>query len=140
MIDRFYGEYRFLSNFFAAPVKYMGVEYPSSEHLYQALKTIDPTEREWVRTASSAGEAKKRGKKITLRDNWIDIKDGIMESVLSLKFQNPELREKLLATGDVELIEGNTWGDTEWGVCNGTGLNKLGLALQKLREELRAED
>ncbi len=137
-IDKFAGEYRWLSNFFPAPIQYGGAEYPSSEHLYQAMKTLDPQEREWVRISPTAGVAKKRGQKVTVRDNWSEIKYEIMTSILAIKFeQNPELRGKLLATGDAELIEGNFWNDVEWGVCNGIGQNKLGLALQALRKEIR---
>jgi len=133
-IDQFEGEFRFLSNFFVAPVEFEGKVYPSSEHLYQALKTLDPEEREQVRLAPTPGASKKMGKTITLRPDWDDVKDGIMEEIIRLKFtQNPELAEKLLATGDAELIEGNWWGDVYWGICKGEGLNKLGLLLQALR-------
>ncbi len=50
-----------------------------------------------------------------------------------------DLREKLLATGDRKLVEGNTWGDTFWGVCRGNGKNHLGKILMKIRAELQAE-
>jgi hypothetical protein len=53
------------------------------------------------------------------------------------KFQDPELKTKLLATGDAELIEGNWWGDVYWGVCNGEGRNELGKILMQVRDELR---
>jgi ribA/ribD-fused uncharacterized protein len=133
-IDQFEGEFRFLSNFFVAPVEYEGKVYPSSEHLYQALKTLDPEEREQVRLAATPNASKKMGKKVTMRPDWDDVKDSVMEEVIRLKFtQNPELAQKLLATGDAELIEGNWWGDDYWGVCKEEGLNKLGLALQALR-------
>lgn len=137
MIDSFEGEYRFLSNFYSAPIKYHGMIYPSSEHLYQALKTLDLTDRTWIKNAETAGQAKKRGKEVTLREDWDDIKDDVMRDILKLKFeQNPELAQKLIDTGDQELVEGNWWGDVEWGVCKGVGKNKLGLLLQELRTKL----
>lgn len=68
-----------------------------------------------------------------------DIKLQVMEKALRLKFQNPELRKKLIATGDKELVEGNPWGDRYWGVCNGSGKNKLGKLLMKIRKELQEE-
>lgn len=112
MIDSFKGEYRFLSNFSPGQIKH-GEVYPTAEHLYQALKTLDPEERKFVRIAPTPGEAKRRGKKITLREDWDKVKDNIMRMILALKFsQNPNLMKKLLATGDQQLIEGNTWGDT----------------------------
>ena len=51
--------------------------------------------------------------------------------------QNPGLLDKLLATGDAELVEGNTWGDQVWGVCDGVGENHLGKTLMRIRSELR---
>ena len=51
-------------------------------------------------------------------------------------FQNEDLGQKLMNTGDAVLIEGNYWGDRYWGVCNGEGQNKLGKILMKIREEL----
>ncbi len=137
MIDKFEGEYRFLSNFSKGQIEYEGEVYLTSEHFFQAAKTINDAEQEFVRIAPTPGEAKKRGKKITLREDWDEVKDGIMRKALRLKFeQNPELAKKLMDTGCQELVEGNTWGDVEWGVCFGTGQNKLGLLLQELRETL----
>ena len=62
-----------------------------------------------------------------------------MEDLLMVKFKNPELRSRLLATGDAELIEGNNWGDCFWGVCLGEGRNELGKALMRVRERLQNE-
>ena len=47
-----------------------------------------------------------------------------------------DLRSLLVATGDRELIEGNTWGDTFWGVDKNTGQgeNHLGRILMELRD------
>ena len=50
--------------------------------------------------------------------------------------QHPDLKEKLLSSGSVHLIEGNDWNDREWGVCNGEGKNKLGKILMRIRGEL----
>jgi cytidine deaminase len=68
-----------------------------------------------------------------------------MATVLRAKFQAPELRRKLLATGDRELIEGNNWRDTTWGCIrdkegNWKGRNELGKLLMQIRDELRAEE
>lgn len=61
-----------------------------------------------------------------------------MYEVCRAKFlQNPDLADKLVATGDAELIEGNTWGDTVWGVCNGSGENRLGEILMRVRSEIQ---
>ena len=60
-----------------------------------------------------------------------------MHSVLQAKFAVPALRDALLATGDAELVEGNTWGDTYWGVCGGRGRNQLGRTLTRIRDDIR---
>ena len=60
-----------------------------------------------------------------------------MEKCVRYKFaHHPELKEKLLATGDAYLEEGNTWGDRIWGVYQGQGENRLGKILMKIRKEL----
>ena len=63
-----------------------------------------------------------------------------MLDIVMAKFrQHPDLTEALLDTGDAELIEGNTWNDTTWGVCNGKGLNWLGKILMIARAQLKLE-
>jgi predicted NAD-dependent protein-ADP-ribosyltransferase YbiA (DUF1768 family) len=53
--------------------------------------------------------------------------------------RNQDLKEQLIATGNEELVEGNTWGDIYWGVSRGRGKNMLGKILMRVREELRNE-
>jgi N-glycosidase YbiA len=136
-IDKFDGGYRFLSNFYMHPVKLDGVIYPSSEHGYQAAKTLDPAQREIIRTCSTPGQAKRAGKKVSLRPDWESVKLQVMEDLVRQKFNSPGLKELLLSTNNDELVEGNAWGDTYWGVCNGRGQNHLGKILMKVRQELR---
>jgi ribA/ribD-fused uncharacterized protein len=136
IIDRFNDSNRFLSNFYPSTIFYEGLRYPSVEHAYQSLKSSIPEEREKIRNAISAGQAKKIGKTVTLREDWEQIKVPLMKDLLRLKFDNPFLRYKLLATGNSILIEGNTWNDVFWGVCRGNGLNMLGKLLMEVREEL----
>lgn len=139
MIDYFSGQYKFLSNFYPAPLTYAGDDYPSSEHAYQAMKSDDPAYRERVRRARTAGEAKRLGEDAVLRRGWDTTKLDMMLRIVRRKFENPELRRMLLATGDEELVEGNNWGDTFWGMCNGVGDNHLGKILMKVRAEARKE-
>ena len=140
-IDRFVGEYRFLSNFWPARVRFEGWEYPTSEHAYQASKTLALKERALVQRQPSPGAAKKAGRRVTLRDDWDELKLDIMLRILRRKFADLELKAKLLATGDAELVEGNTWSDTYWGVDfeTGKGENHLGELLMRVRDELRKE-
>jgi ribA/ribD-fused uncharacterized protein len=137
VIDSFSGEYRFLSNFYTAPVKLDGESYLSVEHAYQAAKTFDKDVRRGIKLCGSAGKAKRLGKSIPLRDDWESVKLQIMEDLVYCKFANNSLpRIKLLQTGDAELIEGNNWGDKFWGVCNGEGENHLGKILMAVRNHL----
>ncbi len=84
------------------------------------------------------GEAKKYGRTVVMRSDWDEVKLEVMENIVRAKFmQLPYLREKLLLTEDIILEEGNTWGDTFWGVYDGEGTNHLGLILMKVRKELQ---
>ena len=140
-IDSFSGEYEFLSNFYPCKIVYDGLEYASAEAAFQAAK-FPPTERQYF-TTMKPGEAKKAGRKAPLPKNWNKRRLDIMREVVARKFmQNQELAEKLIATGDAELIEGNWWGDNFWGVCwktVGKGHNHLGKILMELRDELMRE-
>lgn len=139
-IDRFAGPDRFLSNFHLAEIMWEGRTYPSSEHLYQAMKARTEEEREWVRTAHTPREAKFRGRKIRAAADWAGRRIDAMRSALHAKFdQHPDLADKLDGTGDASLIEGNAWGDTFWGVDAKTerGENHLGRLLMELRAENR---
>ena len=140
MIDRFDGtKYRFLSNFWLADVYYEGCIYPSTEHAYQAAKTLDIDARKMIQEAPSPGKAKRLGQMVVYRPNWENIKYSVMEYLLRQKFNHSELKQLLLETGLEELIEGNTWGDVYWGVCDGKGENNLGKILMDLRREYREE-
>ena len=137
-IQGFKNQYAFLSNFYPAPITFEGLLYPTSEHLYQALKTEISSEHEFVRSAGTPGESKRRGRRVTVRENWNAIKITVMRKVVLEKFrQNPELEKRLLDTGDALLVESNTWNDTFWGVCRGKGENYLGLILMNVRLELK---
>ncbi len=84
------------------------------------------------------GSSKRAGRKIKLRSDWEEIKDGVMKLALILKFsQHPKLGIKLLATEDAYLIEGNDWGDKYWGQVDGEGKNRLGELLMEVREFLK---
>lgn len=137
MIDQFKNQYRFLSNFYQSKAKYDGIIYPTAEHAFQAAKTNDMDWQEKIWFAKTPTEAKRLGRKAPLREDWEDIKLIVMKEILKSKFSNPPLAQKLLETGDQELIEGNWWGDTFWGVCKGVGENHLGKLLMNIRKEIK---
>lgn len=137
-IDSFSGEYRFLSNFWPVSVVFEGRLYPSTEHAYQASKTTDDSVRETIAQMEKPGKAKKLGQEIQKRPDWDDeMRISNMTTLVNLKFSisNPDLVLKLIDTGNVEIIEGNTWNDTFFGVCNGVGENHLGKILMETRRK-----
>ena len=138
-IDKFRDEFFFLSNFYPIELEIDGKKYKSSEHYYQACKALDEVEHDMVRDAATPAASKKVARMIdSFNKNWHDVRLGVMRKALSVKFAIPKLREALLMTGDAELIEGNWWKDTYWGVCNGVGENNLGKILMELREEFKS--
>ena len=120
-------------------IEFEGDIYRTLEHAYQAAKTHDPDERRKIREEERTGKAKQMGKRVTMREDWEQIKVKVMRELLKKKFENPQFRKLLLDTYPHELIEGNNWGDTYWGKCNGHGKNMLGTLLMQIRSELRGE-
>lgn len=136
-IETFDKKHRFLSNFFEAPVVYEGITYNNNEAAFQAAKVLSNKERESFKDLPP-NKAKSKGRRVKLRKDWEQVKDQVMYDCVKDKFtRNPELGKKLVETGDDELIEGNWWGDTYWGVCEGVGQNKLGKILMRVREEIK---
>lgn len=151
-------ETHFLSNFYPYTTKegekqehevrviYEGLEFDSTESAYMASKMARPQDR-----LQFVGMHPKVAKKLThsgtleIRADWEDVKVGIMEDLVRQKFNNsPALTRLLLATGTQEIVEGNTWGDTVWGMVqdeNGTwqGDNHLGKILMKVRAEIQKQ-
>ena len=145
MIDVFDGEFAFLSNFAQSPILHEGIVYPTVEHFFQAMKTLNATERETIAAAATPGVAKHMGRKVNLRPDWEKVKIDVMRTGLKFKFADYNMAQKLLATGDKYLIEGNWWHDNTWGSCNcpncagKPGRNLLGQLLMEIREEVRSE-
>jgi predicted NAD-dependent protein-ADP-ribosyltransferase YbiA (DUF1768 family) len=111
------------------------------EGAYQAAKLENPEDRKAFQGLTGR-EAKIKGRKITMRDDWEEIKYTVMFSLLLQKFTgDPVLRRILLDTGDRHLEETNNWEDTIWGVDpRFGGHNALGLLIMRVRDFLQAED
>ena len=135
-ITNFSNEYNWLSNFYPCVIEYESIKYSSVEHAFVAAKTNSLDIRQLISRIPTPGLVKKIGKHLILRDDWEQVKLNIMRELLLKKFQIPELKELLLSTGNTALVEGNTWGDTFWGVCNGEGSNYLGKLLMGIRIEI----
>ncbi|KAG1772973.1 hypothetical protein EV702DRAFT_1048420 [Suillus placidus] len=134
--DPYYG----FTNFSSDPIEYNGKKYPTSEHLFQALKFMErrPELAEHIRTCSTRprvvfDEAHRFSPEV--RSDWLQ-----MDLVLWHKFlQNRHLKEELLSTGDAELVEDSDK-DSFWGIgADRKGQNQLGKALIRLRTKLRDE-
>ena len=138
-IDKFDGEYRWLSNFYPCYVSWEGLLFPTVEHAYQAAKSSDLEVWKYFQGVD-AKQAKRKGKTTKIRPDWDASKLAVMEHLLRQKFSQNDFKQRLIETGDAELIEGNWWGDTFWGVCKGVGENHLGKLLMQIRAELNATE
>ena len=129
-IKEFRDEYRWLSNFIG------GVEQK-----YQAAKCKHEEDAQKI-LRMKPGEAKRAGRKVEMRENWEEIKLTVMEDLLRSKFNSEPFRTNLIKTGNMEIIEGNTWGDKFWGVDlqSGIGENHLGKLIMKIRSELQQQE
>jgi ribA/ribD-fused uncharacterized protein len=135
------GEYGCFSNFSPHPVFLNGKRWPTSEHFFQAMKFEGTEHEEQVRMARKPMEAANMGRdrKRPLRRDWEAVKEAVMLDALRAKFtQHDDLKAVLLGTGDAALVE-HTANDSYWGDGgDGSGKNRLGQLLMRLREELRA--
>lgn len=141
-INSFHAPYRFLSNFAEvnSGLHWRGLRALTAEHLFAAAKTSDVNEQLLICAAPSPGHAKRMGRTVTLRSNWNDVRISIMSELIAAKFgpDHPQLVNALIATGTAHLAEGNSWGDTFWGVntATGQGENWLGHLLMLRRSQI----
>ena len=151
MIDTFTGRWGFLSNFYPCKIKYKGIEYPSVEHFYVAMKIKDDQFinskniplvdcQEMISRIKTPAEAKKLGKKLKIRKDWDIVRFSIMEWGVTEKFKDRDLLKLLISTQGEELKESNWWHDNYWGVCtcekcDSKGENNLGKILMKIRND-----
>lgn len=139
-IDEFRGDNFFLSNFYNIGFHFAGIDFRSSECFFQAMKTTDLTIQKNIARMKPA-EAKRAGQGVNLRRDWGATRLLFMEMAIRLKFSNENVKQRLINTGDEELIEGNDWGDKFWGADRetGEGENNLGKILMSFREECKKE-
>lgn len=143
-IYSFRGEHHWLSNFTLVWIEYEHIWFPSTEHAYQAAKSLDPDVRARIAAARTPGQAKRMGGPgiVQLRPDWEDVCTQVMMDVNWFKFTRyPVLGDKLRATTG-PLVEGNTWGDQRWGAiwhpatASWVGENRLGRVLMTIRAHL----
>ena len=147
MINCFDKEWAFLSNFYESEIEFEGITYPTNEHFFQAMNTLDVDERRTIANCRTPGQAKRMGRRVALRSDWEKVKEDVMFEGLCLKFSDEQLADWLLDTDDEYLEEGNEWSDNFWGVCycekcrkrGIQGKNRLGHLLMKVRSMIKEE-
>jgi N-glycosidase YbiA len=129
-------------NFSAYTVDIWGKRFLTSEHAYQWKKYSEdrPDLAEQILLATNPSQVKKIAddNRDAVPVGFHDIKLQIMEEILRAKLnQHEKVRERLLETGDREIIE-NSPVDSFWGIGpNGNGENQVGKIWMKLRDELK---
>lgn len=117
-----------------------GEHWQSAEHYVQAQRFDCDKAKAEVREAPYAFTAKAiaRERPEALRSDWNQVRDSVMEKAVRCKFSSdPALGGALAATGNDEIIEASALSHY-WGAgADGTGLNKLGRILMKVRKELQ---
>ena len=145
----------FLSNLYPAPLHLDGINWPTVEHYYQAQKSYDPDYRQEILSAPRPGEARRRGdsrvdstglslqswfshRPESLRKDWDKVRLDVMRLAVAAKFtQQRDLLQRLLATGEAELVQDSS-SDSYWGLGkSGTGHNHLGRILMEVRSRLQ---
>jgi len=137
--------------------------YPSVEHAFQAAKTFDKKHRRAIQKEPKPAIAKVMGHGVELREDWDDVKIGVMSWLLRDKFYgtwpgSDDLQEFLRETSPHVLVEGNFHKDWFWGAVPSKdvkisnlpiwhdddrdwyGENHLGRLLMELRDEILDEE
>jgi len=133
-------EYGFLSNFYLCRIVDKDNVFASAEHYFQWAKAVnDPQGRLAILNALTPTEAKRIGRNCVYDvDLWDSCKDCVMTAILYEKFsQNEDLGLKLMGTGNAQLVEAAPY-DSYWGGTIPGSQNKLGEALEHVRNDLRA--
>lgn len=133
--------YNWFSNFepFETPMEYDGMVFETPEAFYQCMKTTDPTLRRHFQDMTPS-QSKRAGRNLKIRDDWENIKVGVMLHALKYKFaEGTEWRKKLDET-EGEIVEWTNWHDNVWGDCicekceDKIGRNLLGKLLMQIRD------
>ncbi|MGB5631157.1 MAG: NADAR family protein [Waterburya sp.] len=136
-------EYSWLSNFSNSKFTLDDLKWSSVEHFYQAQKFLETETFEQIRRSATPLKARKAGQNRSLvpRPDWHQVKEEVMRRAIYAKFeQNKQLKLRLLATGEEELIHHSSR-DLFWG-CNkeGIGDNRLGKIIMEIRHSLRVHN
>ena len=142
----------YMSNLNESPFFLNNENHKTGEHGLQMEKAWFHRDYEAVtkiRKASTPAEAKDIGRGITSSPEWNVYKYMAADKVSYARYtQNPELAERLCATGDSNLLEAST--DTDWGIGisiwdnavvsgEGPGNNNFGKSTERVRSKLQKD-
>jgi ribA/ribD-fused uncharacterized protein len=147
-------EFKEFSNLYEAPILVDGIKFPTVEHYYQWSKARlfgDEDSQQKILKSASPKTAKTIGKKVKEfnEERWNTEKVRIMERGVKAKLmQHPEIRKKLMATGERRIAEANPrskfWGiGTSYNTSKASdpekwpGKNTLGTIYEELRRQLK---
>ncbi len=135
--DRHDGGHPYLATDYPAPITITEGTFPTVEHAFWALATMDRETREKIACASTAREVHQLAQDAPRRADWNVVRLAVMMRLVREKFrQHPDLAARLLATGDGRLINGLGF-SRYWGTLGKDGRNWLGRVLELVRAELR---
>lgn len=141
MINSFRGYHAWLSNMYDCNIEFMGHKFKSVENAYMFAKR--PNDEEWLSKclSMSPGDVKKASRFISVREDWESVKLSVMYELLKQKFTQEPFRTDLLNTRGENIVEGNRWNDTFWGVdvkvTPNVGENWLGRLIMDIRTKLK---
>ena len=140
MINQFRGDFYFLSNMYECDIEFNKNKFKSIEHAYIYHK-YDNIEIKKLALSDIDGKVLKiESKRFKKVKGWDDIKLKLMYELLKVKFNKTPFKEMLISTNDCNIVEGNSWNDTFWGVditqTPNIGENHLGRLIMKVRDEL----
>jgi ribA/ribD-fused uncharacterized protein len=144
--------YGCFSNWYASPFEENGKQFPTSEHYlmyHKALLMGDELIAEAILNATTPNRVKDLGRKVSNWDEekWIANREKIMYQAILTKCNTHKAIQKcLLETGNNLIAESSPY-DKIWGIgitksqgksgIKWNGLNLLGKALMKVREDLK---
>ena len=150
----FWGDKPF-TNFTKCTVRYLGIDFPSSEHAFMWIKAVyfkDYDTAQKIRQVEAPSAAKALGRKVKNFDpeEWSKVSYDYMKTLVDIKFRtNPKLLRQLLNPlfNDKTFVEASPF-DRIWGIgfrdsdretlCEYTyawGENRLGQILTELRKQ-----
>ncbi len=136
-IAEFKGKYEFLSADFPCDIVINGITYPTATNYFCALKATSDGMRKKI-ARLSPNKARQKLAMLPPNDDYDNNKEYYLYIANKAKFeQHQDLKNKLIETGNSELINTVTYRDEWAGIRNGIGENKLGIVLMKIREEYK---